>query len=61
MKTITTILFVCITQPIWIYLMYQVLQSVNASDIMWFLFWVYVPVTILTLLLKMLADEQVKT
>jgi hypothetical protein len=36
-----------VTQPIWYYLLYQVLVRVEASDLMWFLYWVYVPVSIL--------------
>lgn len=36
-----------VTQPIWYYLLYQVLVRVEASDLMWFLYWVYVPVQIL--------------
>ena len=34
-------------QPIWYYLLYQVLVRVEASDLMWFLYWVYVPFSIL--------------
>ena len=30
--------------PIWYYLLYQILVRVNASELMFFLFWVYVPV-----------------
>lgn len=29
---------------IWYYLLHKVLASVNASELMWFLYWVYVPV-----------------
>jgi hypothetical protein len=32
--------------PIWYYLLYQILRRVEATDLMWFLFWVYVPVNV---------------
>lgn len=36
-----------VTLPIWFYLLYQILERVNAGELMWFLYWVYVPFTIL--------------
>ncbi len=47
-KLVSFILSVVIALPIWFYLMYQILVRVQASELMWFLFWVYVPVTILS-------------
>lgn len=41
------LLSLCITQPIWYYLLYQVLVRVQANDLMWFLYWVYLPASIL--------------
>lgn len=35
-----------ITSPIFFYLCYQVLVRVNASELMWFLFWCYIPINI---------------
>jgi quinol-cytochrome oxidoreductase complex cytochrome b subunit len=56
MKFITSVLTVCITIPIWFYLLYKILRAVEASDLMWFLFWVYVPFLILVLLLKSIME-----
>lgn len=47
----------CVTLPIWFYLIYAILVRVNASDLMWFLFWVYMPTSILV---RGLADYSVK-
>lgn len=44
---IRTLLIIFVNLPIWYYLMYKVLQYVQASDLMWFLYWVYVPVGLL--------------
>lgn len=41
-----------VTQPIWYYLLYKILQAVKASDLMWFLFWVYLPVGIILIMVK---------
>lgn len=38
----------CVTMPIWYWLFYQILVRVHASDVMWLLFWVYLPVGIVT-------------
>ena len=40
-----SLLGICVSLPIWFYLIYQILELVNATELMWFLFWVYVPVT----------------
>lgn len=41
---LATLFGLVVVTPIWYYLMYKILQGVNASDLMWFLYWVYVPV-----------------
>ena len=33
-----------IVTPIWYYLLYQILVTINASELLMFLFWIYVPV-----------------
>ncbi len=43
-KTISGILTVFLTMPIWYYLLYKILGSVNATELMWFLYWIYLPV-----------------
>lgn len=43
LKALSAIIVLLLTLPIWFYLLYKILQAVNASDLMWFLFWVYVP------------------
>lgn len=51
-KTISTIITVLVSYPIWIWLYYQILLRVQATELMWFLFWIYVPVVILTAVLN---------
>ena len=45
-KVIAALLAVFIILPIWFYLIYYILSAVGASQLVWFLFWVYVPVSI---------------
>lgn len=45
------ILSLFISLPIWFYLLYNLLKLVGASQLMFFLFWVYVPVNILVLII----------
>lgn len=57
MKAIATILAMCCTLPIWFYLLYKVLVLVNATELMWFLYWIYLPVTFLVATLSELAKR----
>jgi hypothetical protein len=57
-KVIVLLLYVFVSAPIWYYLAYKVLESVNASELMWFLYWVYTPVTILSaIIVKVSSDD----
>lgn len=47
MKVFTDILRILITLPIWFYLVWWLLVHSNAGELQMFLFWVYVPVTML--------------
>lgn len=50
-----------VTAPIWYYLLYQILVRVNATELMFFLFWIYVPVGFISHILSaMKAVETAK-
>lgn len=51
MKKVTGILALFITLPIWFYLIHWLLKANNAGELQMFLFWVYVPFSILINLL----------
>jgi hypothetical protein len=58
LKTIGALLVVFITLPIWFFLLYKILQAVDASELMWFLYWIYLPVsTLVAVLVKLSVDE----
>ena len=56
LKAIYAILGLSVVMPIWYYLLYKVLQGVNATEVMWFLYWIYLPVGILVQVLTKIAE-----
>lgn len=57
-KVISTLLFLFVTGPIWFYLVYVCLKGVNAGELAMFLYWIYVPVSLLTATLLRLAEDK---
>lgn len=43
LKVFLGLITVFITIPIWYYLLYKILIAVDATDLMFFLYWVYLP------------------
>lgn len=56
--TIMLLGYLCITGPIWFYLMYVVLSAAHVDRLVWFLYWVYVPVTIILTIIGKVADSK---
>jgi hypothetical protein len=56
-NVVGAVLAVFVALPIWFYLLYTVLKATNASELTWFLFWVYVPVNLLCAVLAKLTGE----
>jgi hypothetical protein len=60
MKTsniIILLLFMFVTGPIWYYLLYKMLVAVQATELMWFLYYIYVPVAIVGGIIAKVADK----
>ena len=55
---ISMILGLLISMPIWFYLLYKILQFVNATEVMWLLYWIYVPSSILISIISKVADME---
>jgi hypothetical protein len=45
-----------VSVPIWYYLMYKILIAANATELMMFLFWIYMPVGLIIKLVQLLAE-----
>jgi len=56
-EIVAGIMSLFITGPIWFYLLYQILVRVQASELMFFLFWIYVPVCMLGNIIAKIAGE----
>lgn len=59
-KIAAVFLYCVIVMPIWYYLVYKILQRVDASELMWFLFWIYIPVSFIAIFVIRLSDEKEK-
>lgn len=57
LKLINGLIALFVTLPIWYYLLYKVLEAVNASELMWFLYWIYVPIGIIIAILTKVAES----
>lgn len=44
MKTLAAILTTCVTMPIWYYIVYTLLCAAHVDRLVWFLFWIYIPI-----------------
>lgn len=58
MKHIYGIGSLFITLPIWFYLLYKILESVHASELMWFLYYIYLPVCLLLNIVKEIINKE---
>lgn len=58
MKAIGGFLALFVTVPIWFCLLYQILEAVHATLLMWVLYWVYVPAeTLVNHILKVYEES----
>jgi hypothetical protein len=60
MKAIGGVLSIFITMPIWFFLLYRILQFVQATELMWFLYWAYVPISVLAAIILKIAEDAEK-
>jgi hypothetical protein len=56
-KIITVVIFLVVTGPIWFYLLYKILQAVKATELMWFLYWIYLPSVIVGGIIAKLSED----
>lgn len=50
-------LHIVLVTPIWYYLLFRVLQAVNADTSMWVAYWVYIPIGVLLASIKAVWDN----
>lgn len=57
LKIIGALVAIFIGLPITFYLQYQILKRVDASELMWFLFWVNIPVVVFVQSVLKIAEK----
>lgn len=57
LKIVSGLLAIFIGLPIWFYIMYQVLDAVNATELTWFLYWIYLPVTMFVSFVSKVTED----
>ena len=60
MVYLTAILGILVSLPIWFFLLYSVLSAIHPDRLVWFLFWIYLPVTLASNMLSKLVELQQK-
>ena len=60
MKKASLFMAIFISLPIWFYLLYKILEAVQATELMWFLYWIYIPSVIIGTILARAFEEQKK-
>ena len=44
--------------PIWLYLLYRILQAVEATNVMWLLYWLYIPAHLFAAVLRAIWEHE---
>lgn len=60
MKYLPGLLAVFVSWPISFFLWFNMLRAVAASELMWFLFWAYIPTTLLAALIGVIIQADKK-
>lgn len=60
MKLISGLLSIFIVMPIWYYLLYKILEGVHATELMWFLYFIFLPAGIFIRILTSIAESKEK-
>ena len=55
MKAILVLLSV-IVMPIWYFLLYTILTAIHPDRLVWFLFWAYIPLVVLTSIISKIVE-----
>lgn len=58
LREVAAIIAVFITLPIWFFLLYKILVKVDASELMFFLYWIYLPFSIFVGVVSKLATKE---
>lgn len=54
-RAVGLLVSLCVTVPIWYFLIYEVLIAVHADRLMWFLYWIYFPAGVFAALVEKIS------
>jgi membrane protein insertase Oxa1/YidC/SpoIIIJ len=57
-NAVAGILATFVVMPIWFYLLYKVLAAVNATELMWFLYWIYLPAALIVSIIRAVIGKE---
>ena len=57
-KLVVGVVTICITTPIWFYLLYVLLQNAQVDRLVWFLYWMYLPFSILATIIGLFIIDE---
>ena len=57
-RTLLTVLLALVTFPIQMFIVYRLLVATNQSELVWFLYWAYVPLYVLMVALLKVVERQ---
>ena len=61
MKYVPGLITIFISAPIWYYLLYTILTAINAGELTWFLYWVYVPFAVFAQIVSKVVEANGKS
>lgn len=57
LQFISALLLLLISLPIWYYLLYKILLAINATELMWFLYYIYLPVGVINTIISKIIEK----
>jgi hypothetical protein len=57
-KIVMVLLTIFVTLPSWFYLLYTILKAINASELTWFIFYIYLPSSVFISILAKVIDKE---
>ena len=58
LKIFAGLLSIFTTMPIWFFILYSILKQLDTDRLVWFLFWIYVPISFLIgIIAKFVGDD----
>lgn len=57
LKTFGAILGLFLVMPMWFFMLHEILKAINADRLLWFIYWTYIPVSLIIKIALEIADN----